>query len=294
MRHSFAAAAAALLGIGTAQAQAQPALLQVATLQPPAWIDRDGLREALRPGSAIQPGDRLETGEGGRLQLEFDDASVLQLGERSRLVLEESTASGDLATPAPLPGLLSLTQGQLRFSGDPVRPREIRLAAGSLQIRLRDSDLWAAANAPGDLACLLQGAAEVTASDAPALALDATQPCVASSDDGAIEPAPTGDDAIATALARTEADPAQASLRQDGRYRVVLASVGTQAQADREIARLAALGYPLEALPQPAPAAQQTRYRLAIGGLPDHAQAKRLVQALKQRLGITGWVLVPD
>lgn len=290
MRSSIFAAAAALLCVGTAEAQPMP--LHVATLQPPAWIDRDGRREALRPGSAIQPGDRLETGAGGRLQLEFDDASVLQLGERSRLVLEELATSGDTAPPAPLQGLLSLPQGQLRFSGDPMHPRELRLAAGSLQIRLRDSDLWAAANAPRDLACLLQGAAEVTASDAPALVLDATQPCVTSRDDGAVEPAPTGDAAIAAALAQTEADPAQASLRQGGRYRVVLASVGTQAQADREIARLAALGYPLEALPQPAP--EQTRYRLAIGGLPDHAQAKRLVLALKQRLGITGWVLVPD
>jgi len=290
MRSSIFAAAAALLCVGTAEAQPMP--LQVASLQPPAWIDRDGRREALRPGSAIRPGDRLETGEGGRLQLEFDDAGVLQLGERSRLVLEESMASGDPATPAPSPALLSLPQGQLRFSGDPLRPRELRLAAGRVQIRLRDSDLWAAADTPRDLACLLQGTAEVTTSDAPALVLDATQPCVASGDDGAVEPAPIGDDAIATALAQTEADPAQASLRADGRYRVVLAAVGTQAQADREIARLATLGYPLEALPQSAPA--QPRYRLAIGGLPDHAQAKRLVQALKQRLGITGWVLVPD
>lgn len=290
MRSSIFAAVAALLCIGTVQAQ--PALLHVATLQPPAWIDRDGHREALRPGSAIQPGDLLETGDGGRLQLEFDDASVLQLGERSRLVLEELAASGDAATPGPLQGLLSLPQGQLRFSGDPMRPREIGLAAGRLQIRLHDSDLWAAANAPRDLACLLQGGAEVAGSHSPALALDATQPCVGSGDGSAAEPVPTGDDAIAAALAQTEANPAQASLHQDGRYRVVLASVGTQAQADREIARLSTLGYPLDALPQPAQG--QTRYRLAIGGLPDHAQAKQLVQALKQRLGVTGWVLVPD
>ena len=105
-------------------------------------------------------------------------------------------------------------------------------------------------------------------------------------------PALSPDAVIAAALAQTETNPAQASLRQDGRYRVVLASVGTPPQADREVARLGELGYPLDVLPQPAEG--QTRYRLVIGGLPDHAQARRLVLALKQRLGVTGWVLVPE
>lgn len=290
MRSSILVAATTLLCIGTAGAQ--PALLQVAALQPPAWIDRDGQREALRPGSGIRPGDRLETGDGGRLQLEFDDGSVLQLGERSRLVLEELAVAGDAATDGALRGRLSLPQGQLRFSGDPMRPPEIGLAVGQLQLRLGDSDLWAAAQGPRDLACLLQGNAEATGSPSPSTPLHAGQPCVVALDGGAAEPAPTGDAVIAAALAQTETNPAQASLRQDGRYRVVLASVGTPPQADREVTRLGELGYPLDVLPQPAEG--QTRYRLVIGGLPDHAQAKRLVLALKQRLGVTGWVLVPD
>ena len=267
-----------------------PVLARVVALQTPAWIEHDGQREALRPGAAVRGGDRLETGSSGRVQIDLEDASAIQLGAQSLLDLRSLEITDNGSPTGLLNGGLSLTQGTLRFSGDPMRQRDIGLTLGDgTGLRLRDTDLWATAG-PRDQVCLVQGSVEVTAGDAPAQTLDSAQPCLTAGNNAA-QPAPISDTAFSRALAQTDLDGTQPALRAGGRFRVVLASVGTQAQAEREIARLSGLGYPLEALPQGTTG--QTRYRLVIGGLNSHADATRYVQVLKQHLGVTAWVLVP-
>lgn len=282
--------------LSTTAALADPpigVLARVASLQPPAWIEQDDQRTALQPGDAVQAGQGLATGDGGRLQLDFEDASVLQLGENSQLTLGELQLTDDGSTDGLLKAALSLVQGQLRFSGDPLRQRDIGLVLGDdMRLRLQDSDVWVSRQTEGTQVCLVQGSVRVDDAGLPAQTLDLSQTCLAGAPGQPLQRSSTSDADFSAALSQTEPEATQALLRAGGRFRVVLASVGTQAQADREIARLSDLGYPLEALPQQETG--RTRYRLAIGGLPDHAQAKRLVQTLKQRLGITGWVLVPD
>jgi hypothetical protein len=81
---------------------------QVEGVQTPAWLERAGQRQPLRPGMTLTEADVVETGHGGRLFLQLADGSFVKLGEEARLALDSlqedaarSSAISRCASPPP-------------------------------------------------------------------------------------------------------------------------------------------------------------------------------------------------
>ena len=56
-------------------------VVQVNSMNYPAWAEREDRILPLRPGSVLQAQDRVHTGDGGRVLLQFSDGSAVKLGE---------------------------------------------------------------------------------------------------------------------------------------------------------------------------------------------------------------------
>ncbi|MDJ0945849.1 MAG: FecR domain-containing protein [Kiloniellales bacterium] len=113
--------AAAILPVTTWNAHADPAervtaaapIARVIQQAGPVEVRRDDAKLASHLGRLLYAGDSVVTGEGGRLLLEFTDRSLLALGSRTEVRLDDyaiENASGSLK------GLLSLLGGILRMS----------------------------------------------------------------------------------------------------------------------------------------------------------------------------------
>ena len=60
----------------------------VKTVRGAASVDRSGQRIAAAPGTRVEQGDRLVTGEDGRLGITMRDETLLTMGPRSELTLD--------------------------------------------------------------------------------------------------------------------------------------------------------------------------------------------------------------
>jgi hypothetical protein len=74
---------------------AQPKTAQVSALEGRAQKWRgNGPRMELRVGTSVSQGETLETQQGARLEVRFDDNSILRLGPKARLQLAEAHFAG--------------------------------------------------------------------------------------------------------------------------------------------------------------------------------------------------------
>lgn len=92
--------AALLLAFGGA-AQAAPEAL-IGILQGPAVLVRQSTRYTLVEGAALNEGDIVETGKGAFAQLEFEDGTLVGLGEATRLIIRPKLTALKTAVPPRL------------------------------------------------------------------------------------------------------------------------------------------------------------------------------------------------
>lgn len=291
-----ALACALAFGCGSAAAQTSE-LARAMALQPPAWIERGEIRAPLYPGAAIQPGDRLSTSSGGRIHLELEDSSTIQLGEGSSFEMPALQVLDDGSDTGLLKGTLKLAKGSFRYSTGPLsqfRKRELGVSIGPAIIGgVRDSDIFARSEDTQDLLCLIEGQVQVAGPDAPEQTLDQPRTFYVVPRGQPPRPvAPAPQAKLASWLASTELRPAEPALHSGGRYRVVLVSVATEAQAQREALRLAKLGYPVEVMISDTPAG--VRHRVVLGGFASYNDAQEYRRIAAERLKASGsWVMRP-
>lgn len=121
-------------GIAEQTAQATP-VGQIVKLRGAAEITRGRVSLPLVLGAAVQPGDVVKTGPGGRLKLHFIDGSTVALGESAELEIGGYTVSAD---PASRDALLELGQGTLHALAAKAGPGsrfEIRTALAYSAVR---------------------------------------------------------------------------------------------------------------------------------------------------------------
>lgn len=287
-----AAACAILLCSGSALAQA-PELARAMTLQPPAWVERGDSREALRPGAALYPGDRLHTGTGGRVHIELEDSSTIKLGEASEFELPALQVIDDGSDTGLLKGALKVLKGAFRFTTGAMsqfRKRDLAVYVGpAITSGIRGTDIFAKSDDKQDLLCLLEGVVEVSSPDAPVQTMDQPNTFYVVPRGQPAKPIiPTPPEKLATWLPSIEMRPTEAALQAGGRFRLVLLSANSEAGAAREAARFSALGYPVDVV------RNDNRYRVALVGFASYDDALRYRQTAKQRLGVSGsWVMRP-
>jgi hypothetical protein len=90
----------------------------VDALQMPAWIERQGVRHALVPGTILANQDKLVTGADARVRIQLADGSVLALGDNSEMRLN---ALGVREKPV-FTAAIDVPHGSLRFTTGDLLP----------------------------------------------------------------------------------------------------------------------------------------------------------------------------
>lgn len=91
---------------------AEPVAVVVRASGDVAHIDTDGNRRSLTRRDTLDVGDRIETGEGAYVTLKFADQGLIELGDRSRFVIQRYQEANEGADRPNV--LLELLEGKLR------------------------------------------------------------------------------------------------------------------------------------------------------------------------------------
>ncbi|EXI86042.1 MAG: FecR protein [Candidatus Accumulibacter regalis] len=225
----------------------------VDALQMPAWIERQGVRHALVPGTILANQDKLVTGADARVRIQLADGSVLALGDNSEMRLN---ALGVREKPV-FTAAIDVPHGSLRFTTGAFsrqhRERAINLRFGALTAGVRGTDLWGSADADGDRVCLLEGTITVVPPDDQAQQLSAPATCYLASR-GATptlsEAASAGQLSMWAAQAGIQSGNGEAT--RAGRWLLELAVLDSEAAALALYDRARAAGYAARIMPRAA------------------------------------------
>lgn len=280
-----------LLAASTALAQV-PAP-QVAAVQPPAWLLRNDLRQAVAPGAPLQPGDRLQTGVDGRLHLDLPDGSLVKLGAAADFELTLASRGDRLFR-----GALKVLKGAFRYSTRAIgalQRRDIEIHVGpTLTAGIRGTDLWGLSQDSGDLVYLIEGQIDLRSPHAPPRRLAEAGTAYQVPAGGSPEPpSRPSDSTVRGWIAQTELLDEEAALYAGGRHALVLGERANRATAEAQAARWSTQGYPVEVVA--APSEERVVYRLVLAGYGSAPEARRQAPRIAERLGLrTVQVLPPS
>jgi len=276
----------ALLACAALQAAAAPAAM-VEGVQMPAWVERAGAgavrRIPLAPGTELRGGDEVNTGAGSRVYIKLAEGSLVKLGENASLrLLDLQPERGGLFKAA-----LNVLEGAFRFTTDILakdRRREVSIRVATVTAGIRGTDLWGKSLPERQVVCLIEGRIEVGADGEVPVTLDQarqfyqrdkgqTRPV------GFVEPAQ-----LAQWAQETEISDGQGAARRGGKWRVTLASAGSQSKALGVYDQLRSAGYAAEI--HAVKAGEKRVYVVRISGLPTKADAEVLAALLRGQHGV--------
>ena len=286
MKRILAITFVALAALGAARAQAAPAAL-VEGVQMPAWLERavtGGMRRIpLAPGMALRGGDEVKTGAGSRLYIKLAEGSLVKLGENASLkLIDLQPERGGFFRAA-----LNVLEGALRFTTDALareRRREVSIRVATVTAGIRGTDLWGKSSGERQIVCLIEGRIEVGAEGEAPVTMDQERQFY-QRDKGQTKPVglvePTQ---LAKWAQETEIADGQGALRSGGKWRVTLASAGTQSEALAVYDQLRTAGYAAEI--HPVKAGAKRVYVVRISRLPTKGDAEALAAQLRGKHGV--------
>jgi hypothetical protein len=254
--------------------------VQVHSVQMPAWLQRDGLRQPLSVGLQVRNGDQLVTGANARLLLQSADGSSIKLGENATLTLNNLAQQRD---HQPLfTALLSVARGAFRFTTDTLaklKPREVQINIGKATIGIRGTDVWGKDGEDKGLVCLIEGHIAVVGADKTEFLMD--QP-LSFYEMPKAEPAKP---VAAVDPKQLEKWAMETEIRADlgapvlgGKWQVILLTANDQAAALTAYDTWRDAGYAVNIVPFGN--GSSTQYQLRINHLPTRAAAQALAQSL--------------
>lgn len=287
MQRVISILAAAFLAAAAAQVEAAPAAV-VEGVQMPAWVERASAgalrRIPLSPGMELRGGDEVKTGAGSRLYIKLAEGSLVKLGENASLrILNLAPERGGLFRAA-----LNVLEGAFRFTTDVLakeRRRDVSIRVATVTAGIRGTDLWGKSDlADRQIVCLIEGKIEVGADGESPVTMDQerqfyqrekgqTKPL------GFVEPVQ-----LAQWAQQTEIADGQGAVLRGGKWRVTLASAGTQGEALAVYDQLRTAGYAAEI--HPAKAGEKRVYAVRISRLPTKADAEALAAQLRGKHGV--------
>ena len=286
MKRILAITFVALAALGAARAQAAPAAL-VEGVQMPAWLERavtGGMRRIpLAPGMALRGGDEVKTGAGSRLYIKLAEGSLVKLGENASLkLIDLQPERGGFFRAA-----LNVLEGALRFTTDALareRRREVSIRVATVTAGIRGTDLWGKSSGERQIVCLIEGKIEVGAEGEAPVTMDQERQFY-QRDKGQTKPVgfvePTQ---LAKWAQETEIADGQGAVRSGGKWRVTLASAGTQSEALAVYDQLRTAGYAAEI--HPVKAGAKRVYVVRISRLPTKGDAEALAAQLRGKHGV--------
>jgi len=275
--------AAQLFAVQPAAAAAPNSVVEA--VQMPAWVERGGASIPLAPGMELRDRDRLRTGAKAKLLLKMREGSSVRLGENGTLLLDRMAEGGDRVFAAAL----NVLQGAFRFTTDVLqaqRRRNVNITIATVTAGIRGTDVWGKAASDKDIVCLIEGKIEVQRGQEQAFQMD--QPLsfyIAPRGAPALPVAPVDPKQLEIWSAETQIAPDAGAAQRGGKWKVIAASVDTQADALRLYDALRAAGYAARILPVSHEA--KLIYEVRLEQLPSRAAAGALAGAIRGKMGVT-------
>jgi hypothetical protein len=256
----------------------------VEAVQYPAWLERGGNAVPLTPGTALQPLDKLRTGDNARVQLRMPEGSTVKLGEKAQFTIDRSDNRGVFrATLAVISGAFRFTTDALRKD----RKRDVTIKVKNVTAGIRGTDLWGKSTDARDLVCLLEGKISVGAEGHPTVTLDQPLDFYQKPREGAPSVAKVDEKQIAEWALETEISRDGPAARVGGDWRVTAAGFRTRDEALVLNRRLRSGGYPAEVLQR------EGLFIVQIGGLSGESEARALMANLRSVPGVTIPIIQP-
>lgn len=187
--------------------------LQSVRVTLPAELRSQGQTTTLQPHTAVDEGDRIITGDGGRISLQFAEQSTITLGENSELYVH-SADPPDAGQGAVM--RLQLAHGDLQVdarTAENVPPQDFRLNIGALTVRVVGGHIWATADDKGETLCLLDGTVDISNGD-ERRRLDGRNDCLGHRlDSGEVRIVTSTPEVMQALLARTAFDAPKGTAR---------------------------------------------------------------------------------
>jgi hypothetical protein len=264
----------------------QPAPAMVEAVQMPAWVERGTDKVPLAPGMALRDSDRVRTGDNARIVLRMAEGSTVKLGEKGSLLLDNMRMQRKenvfAATMKVFEGAFRFTTFALhKFRGK----REVEVTIATVTAGIRGTDLWGKAAPDRDIVCLIEGIIDVRrGADAPFTMDQPLMFYIAPKDKPPLPVAPVPKEQLEQWAAETEIQAGRGAARKGGKWKVVLATAGTQQEALLVYDVLRGAGYAAEI--RSGEAKGKHVYNVRLSQLASKAEAQALADALRGKMGI--------
>jgi len=267
------------------RAQGAPSAV-VEAVQMPAWVERGADRIPLAPGMALRDRDRVRTGDRARILLRMAEGSAVKLGEKGSLLLDNMRMQPAQSVFA---ATLKVFEGAFRFTTNVLVKyrgrRRVEVSIAAVTAGIRGTDLWGKAAPDRDIVCLIEGAVEVRrGADAPIIMDQPLSFYIAPKDKPALPVAPVSKAQLEQWATETEIQAGRGAARRGGRWKVVLGSVGTQAEALALYDAVRAAGYAADIRPEVVRG--KHTYDVRLSRLASRSDAQTLADALRGKMGV--------
>lgn len=294
-RRLVAAAIIPLLGcftVAPARADEPPAGSIVTTVQPPAWLVHGDTETPLKPGMAVQDGDRLRTAAGGRAYLALPELSTVKIGENTEFATQAMDMTSDTQGHV-FKGVLHILKGVFRFTTSlegKILHRDVQIQVVTATIGIRGTDVWGRAGADGGLVALLEGKISMDMPGHADMKMDEPMHYMTMANSGQMEMNRTVTSAnVADWAAQTDVKPGAGVLSSSGHWIIAVLSSPDAGDAQQLMTQLAADGYPAE--DSTVNHKGHPWHRLVIRQCASYKDAKTLADRLKSlKLKIEPWI----
>lgn len=264
---------------------------KVEAMQMPAWVERAGIKQALKPGMELNSGDVLTTGSGARMLLNMDDGSLVKMGENASLNLAAMLPPAN--DKSVFEAAIHVIKGAFRFTTTELaqpRKRTIDVRIGAVTVGIRGTDIWGSATADQDVLCLIEG--KINAQREGDVAFIMQNPLsfyIAPKNKPALPIKPVSKSRLAKWAAETETSSGSGVLAVDGEWTINLMSLDNIASAEQAIKLLADEGYFAEI--HNFSLNNRDVYRVRITGFKSRKDAQHLAGLMDGKYGIVKpWV----
>lgn len=266
---------------------------KVETVQFPAWVERGGIKAAIKAGWAIYTSDRISVGPEGRLVLGVVGEGRLNVAGGSQIAMTPAYE----ATGGPEPSLLRLQRGSFRFSAPMVRqglPGLLLEIGQGIQANVMGGNIFAKADSDEDTLVLLDGWVQINGDKLNPGSMRTNDTYLRVPRVGRANPVvATSPDRTARLLSGTELVKGRPLLDAGGAWDVSLNSGYNLKLLETMACRIQARGYPTEIYPVREPG-KQVWYRVVVRRFKSRNDAVDFLGTAKALGSREPWVLIPQ
>ena len=273
---------------------AKPRIIaKVEVVQFPAWVERGGVKAAIKAGWAIYTSDRLTTGAEGRLELGVVGEGKMSIAGGSDIAVNPAYE----VTEGPEPPLLTLNRGAFTFSAPMVRAGlpglPIQIGRG-ITANVLGGNLYAKSDGDEDLLALIDGLVQVSGPKLNPGSMKTGSTFLRVPRSGRAQPVgATTDDRIARWLSGTQVIKGRPLLDAAGTWDVSLNSGYNLKLLETMACRIQSRGYPSEIYPVREPG-KQVWYRVVVRRFKSRGDAVDFLGTAKALGAREPWVLIPQ